>query len=203
MVSMPRAETLRSGPDQAVNQTVVPVRRGRGKIVKRAALALLLLAGTAGAAWYRLRLLDDGPVHGLDRRRLREGGLHDDRARRLPATSPRCWSTTTRRSRPARPWRGSTIATSARRWIRPRPMSRPRAPASTTSTRRSACSRPRSPRRRRRWPRPRRTWRSRRPTPPAIGALMQTGAGTIQQAQHSHGLAAAIHRPAASATSPR
>jgi membrane fusion protein, multidrug efflux system len=62
MVSMPRAETLRSGHDQTASQSLanqgpaiespVPVRGGGGRIVKRAALALLLLTGSAAAAYF-------------------------------------------------------------------------------------------------------------------------------------------------------
>ena len=90
----------------------------------------------------RLAVLDSRPLRGLDRRRLRQGRQHDDRAEGLRLYCGGAGRRQRARSRPARSWPASTTATSRSRSSRPRPMSSPPRPASPTSRRRSLPSSP-------------------------------------------------------------
>ena len=62
----------------AAAATAGPTRFGRAS--RRAALAGVAVAAVLGAGYWGTRLLDGGPVRGLDRRRLCAGRQHHDRS---------------------------------------------------------------------------------------------------------------------------
>ena len=68
MVEMPRAAQFQQAIDAA---SVKPAAAPR-KIVKRALIALAAPRRHGWGGLLRARLLDDRPLHGVDRRRLRE-----------------------------------------------------------------------------------------------------------------------------------
>ena len=94
------------------HQTKTSLRPSR-QAIKRAALALALALGVAGAADFGHGYLTTGRYLRIDRRRLCQGRFHHHRAEGLRLHRRRCWSATTSRSRPASCWPGSTTAISA------------------------------------------------------------------------------------------
>ena len=175
---------------QAIDDRAPPRRRRRPAVaaafVRRASLiGSALLAGTAAGRHYGYDYWTDRPLPGLHRRRLREGRLHHRRAEGVRLSRRGAGAGQPAGQGRRRSWPGSTTATSARPSTRPRPMSPPRRPPCRTSTRRSACRRPRSP----------------RPRPPSTATqaslsfaeadaaryrdLATTGSGTVQRAQQT------------------
>ena len=158
-------------------------RPGRRSSGRPSALALALGVAVAGDFGYNY--LTTGRYLEIDRRRLCEGGFHASSRRRSPATSRRCWSATTRRSRPASCWRRSTTATSRRRSTRPAPTSPRPKPRCATSTPSSRCSSRSSSRARPTSPPPTPICKFAQEERARYDGLMKTGSGTMQRAQQT------------------
>ena len=128
MVELPRKEQFQTTLEADVKTPTVaeapvtgtphrlqtPKSKTGRKIVKRTIIAAALLAGAAFVGDYRLPLLDDRPLHRIDRRRLCEGRLHHHRAEDLRLHRRGAGQRQRPRSRPARCWPASTTATIAR-----------------------------------------------------------------------------------------